>query len=136
MAVSDLPAKSACYSEQVERTRVRYVVRERTKHNARGPRAEPSTLGARLAEDAATLQAEDLHRMREEIMKLTPRFNVVPIAFGILTIAAVGWNDSVNRVGVGASANCCNAGHLCSTGIVPYKRQCADHYRRGADTAS
>ncbi len=32
-------------------------------------------------------------------MKFTPKFNVVPIACGILTIAAVGWHESVNRVG-------------------------------------
>jgi hypothetical protein len=37
--------------------------------------------------------------MGEEIMKFTPKFNLVPIACGILTIGAVGWNQPVNRVG-------------------------------------
>jgi hypothetical protein len=32
-------------------------------------------------------------------MKFTPKFNVVPIACGVLTIAAVGWDESVNRGG-------------------------------------
>ncbi len=61
----------------------------------------PVQLGPRLVECAARLKAEDRRRMREEIMKFTPKFNVVPIACGILTIAAVGWNESVNRVGSG-----------------------------------
>ena len=32
-------------------------------------------------------------------MKFTLRFNVVPIACGVLTIVAVGWSESVNRAG-------------------------------------
>jgi hypothetical protein len=32
-------------------------------------------------------------------MKFTPKFNVVPIVCGVLTITAAGWNESVNRVG-------------------------------------
>jgi hypothetical protein len=32
-------------------------------------------------------------------MKFTPKVNLVPIACGILTIAAVGWNEPVSRAG-------------------------------------